>query len=291
MTTTINDGLPTLGQWLAQARRRLAAHEPDAALEARVLACHVLGQTAAWVQTHPEHELTQAQAQALDSLVERLQKDVPLPYLTGRQEFFDLNFTVNEAVLIPRPETELLVERALSWLSEHPHTHSVADVGTGSGCIAVTLAHKRPGLHITAVDRSPAALEVARQNARVHGVEARINFRLSDLLDAAPGPFDVVCANLPYIPSADVNGLEVSRHEPLLALDGGPDGLDLIRRLLAQLPMRLAPGGLALFEIEYRQGQSSAYLARGVLPGAQIQVLTDLAGLDRILEVTLPNLA
>ncbi|MBN1371143.1 MAG: peptide chain release factor N(5)-glutamine methyltransferase [Anaerolineaceae bacterium] len=290
MTTTINTARPILGQWLAQARKRLAEHEPDAALEARVLACHVLGQTGAWVQTHPEQPLTEAQTEALESMLARLVKGVPLPYLTGRQEFYGLDFIVNDSVLIPRPETELLVERALGWLRTHPERHAAADVGSGSGCIAVTLARHTPNLRVAAVDRSPAALDVARQNARSHGVEARIDFFQADLLDSVPGSFDLVCANLPYIPSTDVDGLAVARHEPRLALDGGPDGLELIRRLLAQLPARLSPGGLALFEIEYRQGQSAAALAQAAIPAARVQILPDLSGLDRILEVTLTPL-
>ena len=193
-------------------------------------------------------------------------------------------------MLIPRPETELLVERALGWLREHPDRRAAADVGAGSGCIAVTLARHTPDLHVAAVDRSPAALDVTRQNARAHGVDARIDFFQADLLGSVPGSFDLICANLPYIPSADVNGLAVARHEPRLALDGGPDGLDLIRRLLAQLPTRLSPGGLALFEIEYRQGQSATALAQAAIPAARVQILPDLSGLDRILEVALPNL-
>ncbi len=291
MKTTINPAQLNLGQWLAQARQRLAEHEPDSALEARVLACHVLVQTSAWVQTHPEQPLTGAQIQALESLLARLEKDVPLPYLTGRQEFYGLDFSVNDSVLIPRPETELLVERALNWLRAHPECRTAADVGTGSGCIAVALARHTSNLRVAAVDRSPAALDMARQNARAHGVEARIDFFQADLLDSVPGSFDLVCANLPYIPSADVDGLAVARHEPRLALDGGPDGLQLIRRLLAQLTARLSPGGLALFEIEYRQGQSAAALAQTTLPAARVQILPDLSGLDRILEIALPNQA
>ena len=289
MTTTIKPAQPSLGQWLTQARQRLAEHEPDAALEARVLACYVLGQTSAWVQTHREQPLNEAQFQTLESMLARLEKGVPLPYLTGRQEFYGLDFVVNESVLIPRPETELLVERALGWLRAHPGCRAAADVGAGSGCITVTLARHTPDLRVAAVDRSPAALDVARQNARAHGLDARIDFFQADLLGSVPGPFDLICANLPYIPSTDVDGLTVARHEPRLALDGGPDGLDLIRRLLAQLPTRLSPGGLALFEIEYRQGQSAAALARAVCPSAQVQVLPDLASLDRILEISLPS--
>lgn len=273
------------GDWLRLALERLTPFSDTPALEARALLEHVLRRSRAELAAHPETPVNSDQLQLLNSLLARLIAGEPLPYLTGRQEFYGLDFTVSPAVLIPRPETELLVENALAWLRRHPAHRRAAEAGIGSGCIAVTLAVHIPDLQITATDRSRAALAIAAANAARHGVIGRISLLQADLLSPLRGPFDIVCANLPYIPSGTLTGLAVRRHEPLLALDGGPDGLDLVRALLADAPRWLAPQALLLLEIEASQGQTACDAARRALPHAHIELLHDLSGLPRLVKI------
>ena len=276
-----------LAEWQGHAHQALSPLSESAALEAQVLLAHATGQSRAWVLSHPETILTPSQQAVLDNLLERLSNGVPLPYLTGEQEFYALPFWVTPDVLIPRPETELLVERAAAWLKAHPGRRRCADIGTGSGCIAVSLAHHVPDLRMLAVDRSYPALLVARENARRNGVSNRIDFIQADLLEGLSGPFDLICANLPYIPSKTLSRLPVRLHEPRLALDGGLDGLDFIRRLVAASVNKMAPGGLQLYEIEYRQGAEVEKLVRQTFPAAQVNVIKDLAGNDRLVAIQL----
>lgn len=252
---------------------------------ALVLLAHVLQKPKTWVLAHPETHLNPEQKAHLEGLVRRLQQGEPLPYLTGRQAFFGLDFAVSPAVLIPRPETELLVEQALSWLQAHPDAKRVLDVGTGSGCIAITLATRKPWLTIAATDLSPAALEIAKQNAATHQLSHQIAFEQADIFPAGNETFELVCANLPYIPSAKLGDVNTLSFEPALALDGGADGLSLIRRLLAQLPPRLNRPGLVLLETEATLGEQTLALAKTAFPQADVSLLQDLAGLDRLVRI------
>jgi release factor glutamine methyltransferase len=294
------DGEIRAGEWLKSARRRLQ-HQPlaqeqaydtiddakkEAGLAAQLLLARVLNRSRSWVLAHPEASLDHAQQVALEELLARLAQGTPLAYLLGQWDFFGLEFEVSPAVLIPRPETELLVEQALAWLEHNPHRRSAADVGTGSGAIAVCLAKHNPGVRVLAADRSWDALQVARRNADRHNTASQIQFLHGDLLSAAAGPFDLVCANLPYIPRAVLNGLPVQKYEPHAALDGGEDGLRFIRALLEDAPRWLAPGGLLLLEMQYDQGESISGLARAQFPGAAVEVIADLADLPRLVKVT-----
>ena len=274
-----------LGVWLEQARAQRKTSSDQPGLEVSLLAAHQLGQTRAWVLAHPETALSGPLCRSLDDLLAQLLDGVPLPYLTHTQEFYGLKFAVSPEVLIPRPETELLVEQAIGWLQSHPGRRRAADVGTGSGCIAVTLAHHILDLQVCASDISLNALRLAAQNAAARAVRARIQPVQSDLLTSMAGLFDLVCANLPYIPSDTLAGLEVARHEPSLALDGGADGLDAICRLLDDAPRWLAPGGLLLLEIEARQGHATVALAHRTFPHSQVTLLRDLADLDRVVKI------
>jgi len=261
------------------------------------LLAHTLGRPRAWVLAHPEHVPSPKEAQIFLQLQERAASREPVPYLLGKWEFFKLDFIVTPAVLIPRPETELLVEKALAWLKRPPTAdrrrrrsavggrRSVADIGTGCGCIAVSLAHLVPNVRIVAIDISAEALEVAQANARRHGVADRIEFYRGDLLRPLAEPVELMCANLPYVPTASLDHLPVAQTEPRLARDGGPDGLALIRRLLAQAPAKLAPGGALLLEIEAGRGGATLALARTAFPDAQVRLHRDLAGLDRLIEL------
>ena len=271
-------------------RRRLESASETPSLDAQIILAHILGIKRAWVLAHPEAVLSPQQEQSLNENLRRLESGEPLPYVLGHWEFYGLDFVVGPAVLIPRPETELLVEQALAWLRSHPARAErlAVDVGSGSGCIAISLAAHTPDLRVIAADVSSSALEIARQNAHRHGVAGQIDFCQADLLPQAAGqPFDLICANLPYIPSDRLAQLRVAHWEPQLALDGGVDGLGLIRRLLQQASLYLAAKGLMLLEIDGSQGQATAQLASVAFPDAGVSVLKDLAGLDRLVRVNL----
>jgi release factor glutamine methyltransferase len=259
-------------------------------LDAQVLLARVLDRPRSWVMAHSESVLDPEPGARLERLLIRLEAGEPLPYVLGRWEFFGLELEVTPDVLIPRPETELLVERAIRWLQISPGRRAVADVGTGSGAIAIALAVHVPDSRITATDISAKALAVARRNAIKLQVEGRIEFIECDLFPEAGGSsFDLICANLPYIPTATLHGLPVYGREPTLALDGGPEGMDPLKRLLARVPGRLAPGGMLLLEIEATRGEAALALARAAFPVARIELHQDLAGRDRLLEIALSS--
>jgi release factor glutamine methyltransferase len=294
-----------VAQVLQLSRTRLAALD-DSSITASALLGHVLELTRAQVLARPEAVLTAEQAAAFEALVARAALGEPLAYLTGQREFYGLEFEVDARVLVPRPETELLVDRARA-----AQPGRVLDVGTGSGCIAIALAMNLPEAAVTATDLSAGALEVAARNAQRHNLAHRIHFVLSDLLafysshpsdfrlafgasglspDTPHSPlptihFDLICANLPYIDPDELRPLPVSRFEPRLALDGGLGGLALIERLLRQAPAALAPGGLMLIEIGASQGPAALALARSAFPGASANIERDLGGLDRLLVI------
>jgi protein-(glutamine-N5) methyltransferase, release factor-specific len=256
-----------------------------------------VGKPRTWLAAHPEARLSALELDSARREAARLAAGAPLPHILGRWEFFGLDFEVTPDVLIPRPETELLAEQAILWLQSRPVTNlsslRAADVGTGSGCIAVALAKHVPDARVLATDLSLPALQVARRNAHKHGVAARVDFVQCDLLPPRPSPlpteshFDVICANLPYIPTSALSGLSVFNHEPALALDGGSDGLDPIRRLLKIAPEWLAPDGLILLEIESRQGMAAVSLAYDSFEKATINLRRDLAGRERLLAIRL----
>jgi release factor glutamine methyltransferase len=259
-------------------------------LDAQVLLSHILDKPKAWLLAHRESLLTPDQHLALTRAASEIKKGVPLPYVVGHWSFYGLDFLVTPAVLIPRPETELLVEHAQQWLQNHPHQRSLLDIGTGSGCIAISLAVHIPDLIITATDISQEALQVARSNACKHRVDYKITFARADLFTLNPAtasqlrpPFDIITANLPYIPTTMLTHLEVFEREPTLALDGGSDGLELIRRFLAATPPYLSPSGQILLEIEARQGKTGLKLAQYYFPQAETRLFPDLSGKDRLL--------
>ncbi|MEW6504512.1 MAG: peptide chain release factor N(5)-glutamine methyltransferase [Chloroflexota bacterium] len=275
---------PDAGEWLKYARQRLK-HIEDGGLAAQVLLAHVVGKTREFVLAHSEFRLDSDQLDRLERLLSRFEQGEPLAYLTGQREFFGLTFGVSPAVLIPRPETEILVEKALDWLKRHPQRRLAADVGTGSGCIAASLAYYLPDLKCVAVDRSWQALQIARWNFERLGVLRRVFPVMGNLLDACGGLYDLVCANLPYIPADELSRLPVSRFEPQLALNGGMDGLDWIAALLEDSSRWLTKGGLLLLEIGAAQAESVTRLAANCLPAAQIEVIHDLQGLPRVVLV------
>jgi release factor glutamine methyltransferase len=251
---------------LAHATHQLAASphlRPDAARDATLLLLHTLEITRAELLANPGHPLTPTQQSAYEALILRRLTNEPIQYITGEQEFYGLALHVTPAVLIPRPETELLVEAVLTAL-DPSQALRILDLGSGSGAIAIALATHLPHAHIIASDISPAALDLARANAAHHNLTARIRFVESDLLSAlAPiETFDAIVSNPPYIPTADRATLhpQVRDHEPASALFAGQDGLDVYRRLIPQARAALAPHGLLALEIGHNQRDPIAAL-------------------------------
>jgi len=271
-----------LQKWENATIHRLQGITEFPYIESQVLLSFTLNQRREWIIAHPDIPLSENELSRLEGYVQRLIHGEPLPYITGTQAFYGLDFIVNADVLIPRPETELLVEEAVSWLHDHSDRHKVLDMGTGSGIIAISLADQVPGIKVTAADVSPAALEVARVNADRMKVTDRVQIVQSNLFEHIPLSFDLIAANLPYIPTKTLSQLPVSRFEPLLALDGGPDGLGVIRKFLNEAQEHLQPSGIILMEIESDQGEVVVELARNRWAEESIRLLADYAGLPRV---------
>ena len=280
---------------LAASRRLREAGVDSPQLDSALLMGHVLGVSKTRLYAHPDHRLTPAEISAFEALVGRRMRREPIAYLIGYRSFFGLDITVDPRVLIPRPETEMLVERVLTRVQALAHngqTPKVADVGTGSGAIAVALAVNAPEALIYAIDVSQDALDVAAQNVWRYALGEQIQLIPGNLVDALPEPVDVIVANLPYVASADLPGLapDIRDFEPSLALDGGAEGVQTIRALFADLASpvgagKLRPGVRLYLEIGAEQGASVQAIARAAFSGAHVAVETDYAGLDRILAV------
>lgn len=275
-----------LHERLAEARLTLSQAgiaAEEAALDAEVLARHVLDCDRATLLTRARDPLPSAFTRLFQGLVSRRARREPLAYIVGHREFWGLEFDVTPAVLIPRPETELIVEEALASLPRRDLVRHIVDVGTGSGCLAVTLAVEFPAARITATDTSRDALAVAYRNAERHNVIGRITFTQADVLENISGLADLIVSNPPYVPAGDAATLqpEVRDYEPTEALYGGPDGLDVIRKLLAGASPVLASGGWLI--IEFGFGQEA-----GVRDAAQragwtaVRIRSDLQGIPRV---------
>ncbi len=295
MTTPMAAGPPaTLGQTLRVASERLSAARVDAfRLVAETLLSHALGLSRAQLLARLEQPLSFTQLADYQTLVDRCESGEPVAYVLGHREFYGLDFVVDRRVLIPRPETELLIETAIGIARAQQttvcSTYRIADIGAGSGAIAVTLAMHLPQARVIATDISPGAIEVARENANRHAVADRIEFKVGDLLAPIDAPLDLIAANLPYVRNAECVYLArtIRDYEPAVALDGGSDGLGLVRRLLNDAPRVIRPGGSILLEIGASQGEAAIELARDVFAqrAAHIEIKTDLAGMDRLLVI------
>jgi release factor glutamine methyltransferase len=319
----------TVRQYLRDAITRLNQEHIDSpATTARAVLSHASGQPREWLVAHDDEPVDGAVLAAAEGLISRVLAHEPLAYILGHREFYGLDFRVDPRILIPRPETEMLVELALADLSPQPppllgegeslHFSSssrgggigeevaplpplagegrgevvdLIDVGTGSGAVAVAVGVNAPTTRVIATDISFDALCVARENAELNGVSERIWFIESDLLGGVQAWARVITANLPYVTVEEIEALppEIQSHEPRVALDGGADGLALVRRLLTELDEHLLPGGSAYFEIGAAQGQLALSAARESLPGWRVQLRQDLARLDRVLQVTKPS--
>lgn len=268
------------------AKKRIVASSSPA-LDAHMLLCAALGVERAYLLAHPEQPLTAEQWARFDALVARRQAGEPIAYIIGRRAFYDRDFIVTPDVLVPRPETEHLLEEALDYAQGRGALVAV-DVGTGSGALAVCFAAHRPAARVIATDISAASLAVARQNAAQYQIQ--LEFLEGDLLEpliARGIKADLIMANLPYIHPDALPELDVSLYEPRIALDGGGDGLALVRRLLTQTPAVLLAGGLLLLEIGADQGVAALAAVRERLPTADVRLLKDYAGHDRVVRVQL----
>lgn len=262
-------------------------------LDAQVLLCHVLEVERATLYTYPDRQLTPEQEQMYFSLVARRGQGEPIAYITGHKEFYSLDFLVDSRVLIPRPETEHLVEEALRIIKsrfEVGQQPIVADIGTGSGIIPVTLAVQEPRLpYLYGCDISADALAVTRLNCQRHSVEQRVRLLQGDLLEPLPEPVDILTANLPYIGTEEMSILDadVRDYEPHLALFSGPQGLDLLQRFLmeAQQPGKLKPGAVVLLEIGYQHREALTQLLQHLWPSASFRFIRDYAAYDRLLYI------
>jgi len=278
--------LTSLREWLQQGEARLHAgpHPERARLDAETLMLHLIGKNRAWLLAHLEDEFGGCKSIGYSQQIERRLAGEPIQYITGECEFYGLSFSVNRDVLIPRPETEHVVEKVLELASLLVGPRLV-DVGTGSGAIAIALAHESPGAKVTATDVSDAALRVARRNAERTGVAERIRFLEGDLLKpVAAEQFEFVVSNPPYVATDDRASLalEVRDHEPDVALFAGSNGLDIYRRLVPAAYRVLVAGGFAVFEIGYGQAEAVAELfsAAGFV---DIEFAKDLQGVDRVI--------
>jgi release factor glutamine methyltransferase len=275
-----NGAVRTVSELIEAGARRLPRRDGllDPRREARWLLARAAGVTEGWLLLNNDAVLPEEVAVRYDDWLARRTAGEPAHHLTGSCSFWGRDFEVSPAVLVPRPETELVVAAALEL--PLPEAARVLDVGTGSGCLAVTLAAERPRLEVDGVDRSLAALAIARRNVRQHGTGVRL--ACADLGSCLPGGYELVVANLPYIPSERLGALPLEvRRDPALALDGGGDGLDLIRALLGDLPRLLSPTGSAVLELGEDQADAVAMLA-GSLGLAVVRRVRDLSGCERV---------
>lgn len=269
--------------FLESIRQRLITFSDTPYLDAQVLLSEVLQKPRSWILSHPNPELRENQGEQINQMVHDIRQGVPLPYVIGHWEFYKLDFKLSSDVLIPRPETEFIVEKAADWLTHHPTRRWAADIGTGSGCIAISLASLHPDLKMIACDISCQALSTALDNAQIHQVGDQISFIQMDLLAGLKTRFDLIVANLPYIPTSKLEQLAVFHQEPRIALDGGSGGLDHLERFLSLASTTISPDGLICLEIDEDSGQESLALANAFFPAAAISLEKDFSGSDRYL--------
>jgi len=275
----------TLKQALIQAKEILVANNiEDASLESELLLRHTLNISRVQLYQDPDRELSPKQEATFWNLIKHRLNHQPTAYITGHREFYGLDFYVNPHVLIPRPESELLVEMALSVTQNH-RVATIAEIGTGCGAIAISLALNLPQTKIYATDISASALKVALINCRKHGVVNRVYLLQGNMLDPLPEPIDLIVANLPYVKKTELLRTRQAKSEPLLALNGGPDGLQKIRQLCRQVKSKLRPTGYLLLEIGQGQGRAVTTLLHSLFPYAKIEVVPDLGGIERVVSL------
>jgi len=278
----------TLNQAIQSASQKLRqAGIDDACIEAELLVRHTVGVSKTQLYSEPNRTLTPAETNRVWEFVQRRLCHEPTTYILRYCEFYGIDFYIDQCVLIPRPETELLVEKAIESASCYYPKKSltIADAGTGSGVIAISIALSLPRAKVYATDISTASLHIAEINCRRHKVNDQVKLLQGNLLEPLPEPVDMIVANLPYIKDAELKMLspEVINFEPIVALAGGEDGLDRIRSLLAQVPDKICPGGYLLMEIGRGQAQAVTSLIVSYFPESSIELIPDLSGIDRVI--------
>jgi release factor glutamine methyltransferase len=264
----------------------------DAAVEAELIVGHILGMSRTQLYTEPEMDVTSVEIEQLRQLVRRRLDHEPVAYILGHCEFYGIDFCIDYRTLVPRPETELLVEKAVELaqhISQSGKQITIADVGTGCGAIAISLALALPQAKIYATDASPLALQVAEVNCRRHTVDGRVKLLHGNLLEPLPQLIDMIVANLPYIKDCEFKDLspEIRDYEPAVALAGGENGLDKIREMLEQMTGRLSYGACFLLEIGLGQSKMVTSLIKNYFPKASIELVSDLGGIERVVKAGL----
>ncbi len=263
----------------------------DINFESRILLAHAMGITveATFLTNTP---ITQEMVNRYKTIISRRSRGEPTAYIIGYKEFFGESFKVDPRVLIPRPETELLVEQIAKYLNsqsiEKQRSMKIVDIGTGSGCIAITLAKLFPSINLMATDISKESLQLAKSNAQKHSVSEQLVFCENDLLTNLQGPFDIVVSNPPYIDSNSIHNVqrEIRDHEPIIALDGGPSGTEILFKLITQAKKRLSEDGLLVIEIGFGQEEEILFLCKKTFPpSTEVKLEKDLAGISRVLLV------
>ena len=279
---------------LKQAREKLqASGVEDPGFEAEYLLRHTLTYTREGLLIALDSDISSSVHLRFASIIDRRAAGEPSAYITGHKEFYGLDFKVDSRALVPRPETELLVDLALEFAARHTSRGedlNTTEVGVGCGAISIALAVHLPGARVVATDISPAALKLASKNISRHRVDDRVTLLEGDLLQPVSGPIDILVSNPPYIPSAQLAALprEIRDHEPRVALDGGEDGVEVIERLIRQAKDKLKPGGAMFIEIGWDLGKQALARSRELWPDSEVSITPDLAGLDRVLTLRSP---
>lgn len=277
MTTKLND-------WRVKAIQTLSPFSEEAVIEVNAILKNQLKKDLTWIILNPEFLIPPGELEKLDNDLGKLKQNIPLAYVLGFQEFYGINFIVSPDVLIPRPETELLVENAIQWGRKINHSFRLLDIGTGSGCIALSILKNVPNCFGFGIDISYRALSIAKENANNLKV-SNIQFINSDLTMPLIGKFEMICANLPYIPTSNIQSLPHSKFEPMIALNGGETGKEIIRSLLSQLKDKISTPGIILLEIQIDQGKDVVDYASSQFPNANISILEDYSSQPRIVKI------
>lgn len=274
----------SIAEWRYKMKNDISSISDTADIEINAILCKVLGKDLAWCLTHSEEELSELDLVILNQQIEKLRKGIPLPYILGEIEFFGHHFLVDSNVLIPRPETEILVEIAIDWISSHRTIEKIVDVGTGSGAIILSVLNEFPFLKGLGIDISRSALEVAKKNMNNFSIK-QLDFLQMDCLNGLTSKFDIILANLPYIPASEMHKLDVVKYEPFRALNGGENGIEIIRRLIEQIPDHLSIPGLVLLEIQYDQSSVIKEVISKTMNIVNVSIIKDYAGLDRVIKI------